>query len=44
MVHLPFDATVAGVPVEAGSSSLYAMRIEWERTGITVPILRRGVP
>lgn len=105
VVHLPFDASVAGVPVEAGSYSLYtvpgeesweivvneeprrwgipideevrsrdvgsgtvsaetleetvetltidlrrvapdraAMRIEWERTGVTVPIRRRRVP
>lgn len=105
VLHLPFDASVAGVPVEAGSYSLYAvpgeesweivvneetrrwgipideevrsrdvgsgtvsaealeetvetltidlrrvapdraeMRIEWERTGVTVPILRHRVP
>lgn len=105
VVHLPFAATVAGVPVEAGSYSLYAvpgeesweivvneatrrwgipidedvrsrdvgsgtvpaetleetvetltidlrrvapgraeMRIAWERTGVTVPILPRRVP
>lgn len=105
VIHLPFDATVAGAPVEAGSYSLYAvpaeesweivvneatrrwgipideevrsrdvgsgtvstetledtvetltidlrrvapgraeMRIEWERTGVTVPIVRNRVP
>lgn len=105
VIHLPFDASVTGASVEAGSYSLYAvpgeesweivmneetrrwgipigeevrrrdvgsgtvetetleetvetltidlrrvaperaeMRIEWERTGITVPILRHGDP